>query len=97
MATYMGTTEASLEWAIYNGTNNHPSSFRVNCQPTPSVSDIIDIIALSDHLNVTSFTHLLTGLEEYTNYTCSIIARNIFGDGPTSNTTDLTQPPGIMF
>ena len=92
MATDIGATEVSLEWTKHRSPSNNPSSFRFNCvqvSPAASVSNTSHIITLSeeqaDYTNVINFTYLVTGLEEYTNYTCSIIARNVFGDGSSSN------------
>jgi hypothetical protein len=97
----VGTTEVTLEW-VYNGSRNQPNSFRVNCLPSShpaiNVSRIITVLEEVDNTTtISNFTDSITGLEEYTNYTCSITARNIFGDGPNSDVIDImTNPAGKM-
>ncbi len=84
IVTDVSTTEATLQWT-HISISDKPDSFLANCL---SVSNTI----------VTSlvYTEGLTGLEEYTNYTCFVTPRNIFGEGPTSETiTLMTTTAGI--
>ena len=59
--------------------------------PIPIVpEDLGNSTTLADQDNVSNtFAYSITGLEEYTNYTCTITARNVFGIGLTSDTINI--------
>jgi len=91
----VGVTEVTLQWIVTDG----PDSFLVNCSSEhPYTTNITSLLHSEDLENDTmtpsNHTLLVTGLQEYTPYTCSITPRNIFGEGPTANISILTNPAG---
>ena len=96
VTTNVGTTDITLELA-----SDQAESFLASCLPNRSSYHATNIMIVTSlvHTNVlqgpTNYTLLVTGLQEYTHYTCSITPRNIFGEGPTANISMLTNPAGI--
>ncbi len=92
--TDVSTTEATLQWT-HISISDKPESFLANCL-SASNTNVTSLVYTEELANTTNYTHLLTGLEEYTNYTCFVTPRNIFGEGPTSDTiTLMTTTAGI--
>ena len=93
MVTDVGETHATLEWTLYYTPSDKPESFVVTCVPdeaSPHTTTINVTVQeeLAEYTNTTqqtNFTYQITGLQEYTNYTCFLTAGNIFGDGPPSD------------
>ena len=90
MVTDVGDTHATLEWTL-NTTSDKPESFVATCVPdahTTTINVTVQLEELTEYTNTTqqtNFTYQITGLQEYTDYTCFLTARNIFGDGPLSD------------
>ena len=97
----METTEVTLEWmmTITLSGGDMPESFIASCFPEPSPYDALHNTSVTSPIHEwqdnTNYTLLVTGLQEYTHYTCSITPRNIFGEGPAANISILTNPAGI--
>ena len=96
MVTDVGETHATLEWTL-NTTSDKPESFGVTCVPdeasphTTTINVTVQLEELTEYTNTTqqtNFTYQITGLQEYTDYTCFLIARNIFG--PSSDAINVT-------
>ena len=105
MVTDVGDTHATLEWTL-NTPNDKPESFVVTCVPdeasphTTTINVTVQLEELAEYTNTTqqtNFTYQITGLQEYTDYTCFLTARNIFGDGPPSDAINvMTDSAGII-
>ena len=98
MVTDAGDTHATLEWTL-NTTSDKPETFVVTCVPdeasphTNTINVTVQLEELAEYTNTTqqtNFTYQITGLQEYTSYTCFLTARNIFGDGPSSHAINVT-------
>ena len=94
MVTDVGDTHATLEWTLNYTSSDKPESFVVTCVPdeasphTTTINVTVQLEELAEYTNTTqqtNFTYQITGLQEYTDYTCFLTARNIFGDGPLSD------------
>ena len=82
-----------IEWTLRTA-NNKAESFLVTCASPYTLINISYSINLTRER--TCFIYQITGLQEYTNYTCSITARNIFGAGPPSHAISvMTKSAGI--
>ena len=105
MVTDVGDTHATLEWTL-NTPSDKPESFVVTCVPdeasphTNTINVTVQLEELAEYTNTTqqtNFTYQITGLQEYTDYTCFLTARNIFGDGPPSDAINfMTHAAGII-
>ena len=104
-------TEVMLGWT--HNSSNAAESFTINCtdfmpaantfstvilDPRPTVlEDQQSNSTSTDQINNT-FAYSVIGLEAYTNYSCTITARNVFGWGPTSETIHIeTNSAGITY
>ncbi len=99
MAVEVGETEVTLGWT--HNSSNAAESFTINCTASTQTTNTISTVitdprptTLEDPDNSTTtanntFVYPIAGLEEYTNYTCAITARNIFGRSPSSETIDI--------
>ena len=101
MVTDVADTHATLEWTL-NTPSDKPESFVVTCVPdeaSPHTTTINVTWYLEENAYDTQrarFTWQITGFQENTDYTCSLIARNIFGDGPPSDAINvMTDSAGI--
>ncbi len=101
----VGATEVTLGWA--HNSDYVADSFAIHCTQSISSTVNVDLVnstvivdletirTLDSETNI-SFAYPITGLEEYTSYTCTVTARNIFGWSPTSETIDIkTSAAGI--
>ena len=105
MVTDVGETHATLEWTLNYTPNNKPESFVVTCVPdeasphTNTINVTVQLEELSEYTNTTqqtNFTYQITGLQQNTDYTCFLTARNIFGDGhPSHSISIMTNSAGI--
>ena len=94
MVTDVGETNVTLEWTLNYSPSDKPESFVVTCVPdeasphTTTINVTVQLEELAEYTNTTqqtNFTYQITGLQEYTDYTCFLTARNIFGNGPPSD------------
>ena len=107
LVTDVGDTHATLEWTLnYYTSSDKSESFVVTCVPdeasphTTTMNETVQLEELAEYTNTTqqtNFTYQITGLQEYTDYTCFLTARNIFGDGPPSDAISVvTDSAGIF-
>ena len=104
MVTDVGDTHATLEWTL-NTPSDKPESFVVTCVPdeasphTTTINVTVQLEELAEYTNTTqqtNFTYQITGLQENTDYTCFITARNIYGDGPPSDAISVMTNDIVM-
>ena len=98
MVTDVGDTHATLEWTL-NTRNDKPESFVVTCVPdeasphTTTLNVTVQLEELAEYTSTTqqtNFTFQITGLQQSTDYTCFLTERNIFGNGPSSDSINVT-------
>ena len=86
------------QWTL-NTPNDKPESFVVTCVPdeasphTTTINVTVQLEKLAEYTSTTqqtNFTFQITGLQQSTDYTCFLTARNIFGDGPSSDSINVT-------
>ena len=66
---------------------------------TTTINVTVKLEELTEYTNTTqqtNFTYQITGLQEDTDYTCFLTARNIFGDGSPSDAINvMTNSAGV--
>ena len=78
----IGANSLEFQWDYYNGS---VQNFTVECQ----AMDQHSISQVTDDTSV-----FIQSLKEYTTYTCSVRASNLFGMGPTSVTLTIRTRQG---
>ena len=101
MVTDVGYADATLQWTL-NTPSDKPESFVVTCVPDEASPHTTTTVHATSYLEEnayytqwTRFTWQITGFQENRDYTCSLIARNIFGDGPPNAINVMTDSAGI--
>ena len=90
LTEFVGHSDFVIEWTFYDEItdNNKADSFLITYASSNTV------INVTYNRNFTRervyFVYQITGLQENTDYTCFLTARNIFGDGPSSNIINVT-------
>ena len=90
LTEFVGHSDFIIEWTFYDEItdNNKADSFLITYASSNTV------INVSYNISFTServyLVYQITGLQENTDYTCFLTARNIFGDGPSSNIINVT-------
>ncbi len=112
MIVEVGETEVTLGWT--HNSSNAAESFTINCtastqtantviaDPRPTELEDPESGSADQGSSMTmennTFAYPIAGLEKYTSYTCTIIARNIFGWSPISETISImTSPTGTIY
>lgn len=82
----------------YSNTDEVAECFTAHCLDVSITINIIidfDLPSTSSQGVTTNYTITVSSLDEYTNYTCTVVAKNIFGIGPASEDIYIqTEPAG---